>query len=570
MSIKMKKRDFVIATSIMALVLAGVLAGLAGCQQGSFDLSSSSKADTGDTTDGSGLTKMPRIEIYWDGNESVNRAGQDLIWFYDSSIGASRPESPRQIGGKILNAPAGFDYLEWTIGLPAETVVERGIVRLPSEFANRPFNPWEPHYRSLPLPNGSSFALVAGAVAGTARIHVYNTNQRGERGTFYAYFDIRVTEKLRPLSVYVTETITATNLGFVKRDDGYSPATWGIRGGNATLISAGTADNDVGGRGFSRAVVEITGNYAGDTTYFVRTLQNTTRVLNPDGTLAIDGNGFPMYTGGAWLETEGPLTVIVSTTWYVGRDALGTYGFRVEDKTTLPKCLQNIRNYYMSTVSQWPGKGNSSEQHAVIRLTGIELGGLTFTGAQYPANIDLVNDSNSGQKDLRGAVEVGGGKTLTLTGIKTTGNMKIESGAQVTMLSSQTDINGPVTLYGRLTVENGTLSAPTAVYSGGTLTMTGGTLSGLVNLYGGRLIVEGGTLSGSTTVYNTSTLTVTGGTFSSSRVDVTTGGNLTIKQGTVIAPGSKVYRNGVELTYNTNPRWPPTSPLSDDFILTPP
>ncbi|GHU98682.1 hypothetical protein FACS189483_07000 [Spirochaetia bacterium] len=194
-----------IGAPTLAIALAATLA-LAGCSPGitAFNITAPpTEVDTGDRTgDGDyGPTKIPRIEIYWD-DEGVNRAGQELSWPYDSSFGASHPESSRQIGGRIFNAPVGFDYLEWTIirqwtepGPSAVEAVEIETVRLPPGFADRSTTS-VPSWRSLPLPNGSSFALVAGAVAGTARIEVRNANRDGAYGTFSAYFDIRVPERL--------------------------------------------------------------------------------------------------------------------------------------------------------------------------------------------------------------------------------------------------------------------------------------------------------------------------------------------------------------------------------------
>ncbi|GHV82576.1 hypothetical protein AGMMS49991_11340 [Spirochaetia bacterium] len=185
MSIKMKKSGLIIAFSLIALMLAGVLAALAGCMPAVTGFSITAPVtgvDTNDTTGGSdhGLPTTTRIEIYWDNNENANQAGKELTWLYNN-FATLHPASSRRIGGKIFNAPAGFDYLEWTI--EPSSAVTAGIVSIPIVFDNS---------LNKVLPNGSSFEISAGAVPGNARISVQNMNSNGVRGTFYASMDIRV------------------------------------------------------------------------------------------------------------------------------------------------------------------------------------------------------------------------------------------------------------------------------------------------------------------------------------------------------------------------------------------
>ncbi|GHV74703.1 hypothetical protein AGMMS49940_20050 [Spirochaetia bacterium] len=618
MSIKMKKSDLVITASIMALMLAAVLAGLAACQPFSDKIElpaviPTTGTGTGDMPVGDhGLPATPRIEIYWDDIKNVNQAGKELTW---------SSESFRKIAGKVLNAPAGFDYLEWTISPP--TAVTDGIVsRLPLGFANRGTIA-VPSYRTLPMPmvNGfSEFELDAGAVPGTAHISVRNTKQDGTYGQLTAYFDIRVGSgpQLPALTVYVTETITVSNIGVVKSDTRSSTSNpaplleWSVRGGNAGISAV---DGSYISGGYPNASLTLTGLWAGNTTYYAKS--------------RVDG---------VMVDTEGPLEVIASTTWYVGPGAVGKYGFRESDKITWETCLINMRAYYSNTVSKWPRKGETgwfgeaqqrfsdpippevwrdNEQHGVIRLTGNETGGLPFAGGYYPVSIDLVNDSpQTGQRNLGGSVRVGLNKILTMTGIKTTGNMEIESGAQLTMLPPyQTEINGPLIVVGLLTMQDGSLSsALTRVWNGGRLTIKAGEVrGGTVRLEKGTLLtMDGGTFTniltevqkdavftmnngtlramhtyedgtsvetktdvqaGGTLTVNAGSVdgyvevsgkfTMNGGIFNSQKVDVKTGGWLEIGPGTTIIPGSQVYRNGVALS---SPVWPPANL---PFVLAP-
>ncbi|GHV80001.1 hypothetical protein AGMMS49944_17920 [Spirochaetia bacterium] len=538
MSIR-KKNDAATAFAGLALMLAAVLAGLAACQDQGFEPfpvgTPTTGVGTGDTTGGDhGLPKTPRLEIYWDNNENVNQAGKELTWLYDD-FATLHPASSRLIGGKILNAPTGFDYLEWTIS-PASAVTA-GIVSLPSVFANR---------LTTVVPNGSSFEIYAGAVPGNARISVRNTKRSGgsdDYGPFYADFDIRVGGgELRPLTVYVTETIRASNLGLVKVDNTAPPPTWSVRSGNAAVSLV--AQKPHNGAGYDSAILDITGIYPGSTTYFGRGLQ-----------------------GGTMVDTEGPLIVEASTTWYVGPGATGKYGFRNSDKITWDTCLLNMRAYYGSTVYKWPGKGRTlweeqpqedldtpppppvwrdDEKHGVIRLTGDETGGgLAFDDRYYPWYIDLVNDSpETGQKILGGPVRVLRNRTLSLTGIKTTGTMAIEdSSAQVTMLPSdhpyyQTEINGSLTVKGLLTMQDGSLTSPTAqVLNGGKLTITTGQVrGGTVQVEtGGLLTMNGGTFTNTKTDVRGGSFIMNGGTFATHLMEVQRGGVFTMNNGTLSA-----------------------------------
>ncbi|GHU91310.1 hypothetical protein FACS189476_11960 [Spirochaetia bacterium] len=581
MSIKMKKSGLVIAFSLIALMLTAVLAG---CQQDIFDIvTPSTKVDGNAKTGGSGgytAAKAPRIEIYWDGDETVNRAGQVLSWAYDK-YAESNPELMRRVSGRVFNGPADSGYLEWTI-TPPQAIIG-GMLRS-SSFSNV-LSDLLPIYRTAPLANGSSFELFGGTTPGFARISVWNTTKDGVRGTINAYIDVSATGLfLRPLSVYVGETITVDELGFVKVNAGRPAPVWSVRGGNAAVSIAypGYIQNG----GYSNARLNITGLYPGATTYFARAKQGGTLRYDSDNNVVKDMYGDAIYDGEETVDTEGPLQVIPKTSWYVGPGARGTYGFRKTDIVTLAKSLSNMRSIYIKANNAWPGKGSDTEEHGVILLTGNETANFTFNGTDFPANIDLVNESPQTQRTFAGIVRVGNNKTLTLSEIKTTGVMEITSGAEVKMLSPQTEINGNVYVYGTLTMQDGKLSGSTIrVYnlgtltiaagqvSGGTvkvengafLTMNGGALNSLQTTVdsGGKLTVNAGSVNGKVDV--SGTFAMNGGTLTgTSSINVHIGGKLTINQGTVITTGTstnsaKVFRNGVALDNTTTPQWPPTS-----------
>ncbi|GHU81477.1 hypothetical protein FACS189468_4200 [Spirochaetia bacterium] len=572
----MRKRNAAITASIIALVLAGVPAGLTGCQNELDIATPASGGVGGGTTTGDGsYDRSPRIEIYWDGDETRNRAGETIFWAYDG-LAATHPESPRRITGKVINAPAGYDYLVWTltpetavIGYNSNTpsISDPGTQRNPAIIAHFPatagFIDTSPVFpiKSTPQPPGSSFNLSAGANRGNARLNVRNADKDDRPGLYSAYIDIFIADTLPPLEVFVMETKTATGVGFVRSGSPTGAAAvatpqWSVGDRSKVSFSAESHDWDgppnVSQAGYRNSSLTLTGLQAGTTTYSAKS-----------------------WDGGVELITAGALTVNASTTWYVGPGATGTYGFRTTDIVPLTTAMINMRNYYSGNV--WPGKNTSAEWHAVLRFTGHEPGGVINVIGGDPAVLDLVNDSPSLQKTIGGQVIVGGGRTLTMAEIKVADDVTIQQTATLKMLTAQTEIaGGRVVVSGNLIMNNGTIgSAMTAVLSTGAFTLNNGTINntttavekngrftmnngriegGSVTLKGngtssqggGRFTMAGGTLNSNTLVVEGyATFTMSNGTLSSSTTNVQGNGKLTMTGGTLSSAQTTVQQGGL-------------------------
>ncbi|GHU84073.1 hypothetical protein FACS189473_0310 [Spirochaetia bacterium] len=459
MSIKMKKPDLAIVFAGLALMLAGMLAG---CQPDVL-LPALAPQDGGLDTGNSGGTgdfgRGSRIEIYLDGDESRNRAGETLTWLYDG-LETNHPETPRRITGKVINAEAGYDRLVWTIS--PNTSTTNGIMNFQAGFRSAAYS-----YITDPKANGTSFDIYAGGRRGTARLTVVNSTAGNRPGGLSAFITIAIVDRLPSLEVFVTETKQVSNIGFVPADaeDGHPrPPQWAVRDSNLATLSAsndewrGPPDPGRPVGGYYNAIVTLTGLQGGPTSYFARSWSN-----------------------GAERITEGPLTVIASTTWYVGPGAAGTYGFTLADKIPLNTALTNMTKYYLGSPGiTWPRKGAPNEQRAVIRFTGDEPGSFIILGnSEYPVNIDLVNDLSYGQQTISGRMKAGAGKNLTMDAIKVTGDVVIDQGAGLTMLTLPTEIiGGNVEVAGDLVMNNGTVgNAATVVQTTGTFTLNNGTIS---------------------------------------------------------------------------------------------
>ncbi|GHU84069.1 hypothetical protein FACS189473_0290 [Spirochaetia bacterium] len=215
MSIKMKKRDTAIVVSIIALILAGVLAGLAACQGslGSLNIGTpTTGVDTGTTTGGGGSgggtisppvpppASGPGITLSWDDTDAPWTGGETAVpdqgavsWaIYDPSGGGGGNVGAKPAFAKavLTNAPAGFEFLQWSFAPSGDPLKEdEGPINFGGEWNN-----------GARLPASSpemSFGFDgSGTTTTPVTVYVWNCDSAGNPGTVSVSFDVNVTEKL--------------------------------------------------------------------------------------------------------------------------------------------------------------------------------------------------------------------------------------------------------------------------------------------------------------------------------------------------------------------------------------
>jgi hypothetical protein len=508
--------------------------------------------------DGEVSPPNPRIEIYFDGDDTVNMAGKELIFPYDRAVAANHPETTRKITVRLIDGPAEFPKLVWQIR--HRNALTNGMLT-PSANWNPPLPTiWNQLADQLHA-SGDSFTITAGMVPGNARLMVQNASNafpgddsvldgygkpygRYALGTLTAYIEISIgADSLPPIEIFVTETKRVRGIGFVKSDQGTYAPKWSSGLGLAAIVP--NVYDAYSRGGYNGATLDITGLKEGLGTYAGGTIRGGKPAPYSPGLNNWSDNELRPWTGGSYGETTGALTVIAATTWYV-RDGLinqgGEYGFTEADKVTLPNAMTNMNTWYYESgqagKAVWPDKNTDRERHAGMKFTEDVPGNLDFSLSSFPKYIDLMNNASTGTVSI-GYLTSDFGKTITMDGVRANG-INIAAGSSLTMLSARTVVAGATALVaGTLTVKDGTVeSSVFHVQSGGRVIMDAGTIGSAANVKvesGGEFTMTGGAYNGST--------------------NVQTGGRLVIQAGTVIGPGSQVSWNGSPVS-----PWPPSLP----------
>lgn len=353
---------------------------------------------------------------------------------------------------------------------------------------------------------------------------------------------------LAPVNVFVMETKSVPNIGFIAADPGV-PLLWSLRNNDYAALSASIGSYNYSKGGYDNVAVSVSGRKPGTTFYTVRTTH-----------------------GGRAVSADVLLTVDVSTTWYVGPYGIGTYGFADNDIVTLFNGLKNIRNYYGwlepggGTIVQpggWPDKGFSTEAHAKLLFTSdMTTENIEPFDERYPKNIDLASAWLTNAVAI-GKVTAGTDKIFTLEGLDISGGMEVESNSEVTM-KPRTVMRSIVTVRGKFSMEGGVFeNASTEVYPGAKFTVKGGTINSNRFVVSGEFVMNDGIFQ-SPLAEVRGAFTIDGGTFKSPRMEVRPGSTFTLTAGATVDPSSRVYVNGSSTAVTP---WPPALPYT---VIVPP
>ncbi|GHU94110.1 hypothetical protein FACS189479_06440 [Spirochaetia bacterium] len=195
------KNDLAIKYTVIALIFAGLLAGLTACQMEFEGLDIGTPAtgvDTGTGITGGGYggttpppAPSPSIALYWDGDEAAERTGDTIIWSaFD--LGARPPVTVTKTALAVLkNPPAGFEYLQWTFETDTNAKADA------SEDGLLAFG--DAWHTGAQDKGSSEMPINAGLGVTEAKITLWNCDSTGKRGTVSAFFILKVVEFGTPI-----------------------------------------------------------------------------------------------------------------------------------------------------------------------------------------------------------------------------------------------------------------------------------------------------------------------------------------------------------------------------------
>lgn len=261
-------------------------------------------------------------------------------------------------------------------------------------------------------------------------------------------------------------------------------------------------------------------------------------LINSTGTLALNIPGGSFNLGSATLTDNGNLN-------QNGTTILGTTGSQliIGGNFSTNGIIQNVDIIQVNNGGYFTM--NSPAPTGFSTLTTLS-GSTTRLNAPLTL-IPLANATLGGVFDMGGQdISVGAGAAITINGtLNTTGSITGSGGYTVAVgANSSFSVNNPVTGYTTLSLgTNGVLNLN-----------AGGDLSNSVTMTGGHFNINGGTFAGSISgagVVNIGTTVTSPGTFSTTTVNITSGGHLIMANPVTVSSGLVVYSGGA-LDLNNN------------------